>query len=127
MLAVTKATTSWSREHGHMSDAKSRRAGAMLTTGTTIPDWTLGVSPWQFDRGRAWLDASGAVRLGVDSLDAEDRDMVCRRYGWGPRPHAIAELARMLDIPVVRATMRLRRAIRNAATHERTRRGTSHP
>jgi RNA polymerase primary sigma factor len=114
-LGVTRVATAWAREGSNRTDRNARKAGATLTPGFEIEDWTLGVSPWQRWKSGAWLEAPPHARESLPSLAERERLLLELRFGWGPRPHSIAEIARVIEQPVMRASILLRRALRVAA------------
>jgi len=81
----------------------------MLGGGVRIEDWTRSVCAWQMWRESAWLEAPPRLRAEVarrvrDGVGSErDREIVMRRYGLGPRPETLREIAAFLGLPVVKA------------------------
>jgi hypothetical protein len=113
-MAVQRAAMRVLRGHAVELATGSGRAVPRLTAGLRIADWTRGVSAWQLREGRAWLEPAERVRRGAAAIEPRLRRVLELRYGWGPRPVTIAELAAELKMPAMRAAVLERRAVRAA-------------
>ncbi|MFI4883504.1 MAG: sigma factor-like helix-turn-helix DNA-binding protein [Phycisphaerales bacterium JB064] len=74
-----------------------------------IDDWTRRVSPWQGS-----LDAPALLRSGLHTLPEEQRSLLEARYGFGERPHTLAELSESFGIHRPWVARRVREAARAA-------------
>lgn len=108
VLLVTRAVTRMLREGGTPPASAAR---ALATAPIEIPDFTRRVSPWQHRGQRRWLEPSARLRDALPMLEPQDAQVLARRFGWGPRPHRIEEIAAWLGLPPVRASVRVARAI----------------
>jgi hypothetical protein len=113
-LALTRIGTKFVREHPGEAISSRARAVAHLTPGIRIPDWTLRLSPWQSFGGRLWLEPHSRVR----TAPGPQRELLRRRFGWGPAPGTLAEVAAEFRMTPARAT-RLERAAVHAAIRGR--------
>lgn len=114
-IALQRIATKVLREHAVELAAGQGRAVPRLQEGVWIGDWTRRVSASQSWEGRAWLEPPARVRRGAAAIDPRLRRVLELRYGWGPRPMTIAELAADLKIPAMRAAVVERRAAREAS------------
>ncbi len=115
VLGVTRMATAWQRTHAEElgGTRTGTRAASILGSGVRIADWTRHVCAWQSWRGSAWLEPPARARDGLDRLNERDREVLERRYGLGPRPHTLAELAAFLGLPLVKAVGVVRGAERD--------------
>ena len=74
-----------------------------------VEDWTRRVSPWQ-----RFLEAPATLRAGMASLDAKQRAILESRFGFGERPHTLAEISERLGIHRPWVGRRVREAARAA-------------
>lgn len=115
-LAVDKALVEWLR-HSPSVDANPRRASSLLTFGTTLPDWTQHVSPWQ-----RWLEPDPRLRLAVDgaALSKDMASFLSARFGWGGgAPMTLDELAKERGLTHIRAAMFEYRCLKEAMDQAR--------
>lgn len=104
------------------SASGNRRAAALVPAGVPMPDFTRTLMPRQLLAGHAWLEPPAGLRraaLEGRSVSPRSRQILARRYGFGVRPHTIAELAEWLRLPPVRAAVSLRDATREALAAHR--------
>jgi hypothetical protein len=101
-LAVDKALVEWLR-HRPSVDANPRRASALLTFGTMLPDWTQRVSPWQ-----RWLEPDPRLRQAAEGgmVPKDMASFLAARFGWlGAAPMTLDELAKERGLTHIRAAM----------------------
>lgn len=115
-IAMDRAASAWIREHPGREPATARAAG-IIRAGSTMPDWTRAVAPWQ-----RWLEPDRRVQLVLGDLDAADRRVLVLRFGWGGPPSTLADLAQRLGTTPMHAAGLERRAIRAALGAARQRR-----
>lgn len=87
------------------------RAASLLQPGVRVPDWTLGVCPWQ-----RWLDPDARIRASVDAgaIKPDLGALLSEHFGWNALPQTLAEIARRRTITLARAGTLLRRALESA-------------
>jgi RNA polymerase primary sigma factor len=117
-LALSRAAARFVKEHAaELGLTPARfRATTRVGPGVRMRDWTLEAAPWQQLDGRAWLEPRVKVRAGLGSLPAREREVLARRFGWGPAPATLQDVARAMSTTAMVAGRAERRAIR-AAVH----------
>ena len=104
-IAVDRAAGEASADHARSTGARRSFANAR------IEDWTRRVSPWQ-----RFLEPPPSLRMGLHSLDESQRSLLEARFGFGERPHTLAELSERFDIHRPWIARRVREAA-HAAIH----------
>lgn len=104
-IAVDRAAGETPRDHTRSTGARRSFANAR------IEDWTRRVSPWQ-----RFLEPLPSLRAGLRTLDEPQRMLLEARFGFGERPHTLAELSDRFGIPRPWIARRVREAAR-AAMH----------
>lgn len=110
-IGLNRIAAKFVREQAIEPPSRTRAVG-MLGPGVRVDDWTRRVSPWQTWRGHAWLEPRSLVRAGLRGLGETERQLVCARFGWGPAPATLVEIAARMGLTVMRAAAIERAALR---------------
>ncbi len=121
-LALTRLGTRFAREHEEETKVASgrARAAARVSPGVGMDDWTRRLAPWQHFGARIWLEPASRVRAGLSALAPRERLVLEHRFGWGPAPATLHEVAARMGITIMQAATLERAAMRRAMGRERT-------